>query len=222
MELLERTSEQSFDAITASRGRLPGIEGITIKPVTWYLGDFLRNRVRPCGSLRVPKELLRMELNHDLVVRDGQTEIDEVHFLLDALGMDLVESVEQRRVWVAHYNGQSLKPWQQVKAPVPWGDARHTMPGMDRNSNSTTMPQLFHSFVYYQDYHLTASKILIVDETGLSHKDAQGKDLYVSSASPYWRGNECIDMARQWFKEQFGVTFTEEMRPMTVYSVQRR
>jgi hypothetical protein len=222
MELLDRTSEQSFDAITAKRGRLPGIESISIKPVTWYLGDFLRNRIQPCGSLRVAKELLRMELNYDLVVRDGQTETDEVHFMLDALGMDLVESVEQRRVWVAHYNGQPLKPWQQVKAPVPWGDARYTMPGMDRNSNSTTMPQLFHGFVYYQGYDLTASKILIVDETGLSHKDSSGKDLYVSSASPYWRGSGCIDMARQWFKEQFGVTFTEETRPMTVYSVKRR
>ena len=74
----------------------------------------------------------------------------------------------------------------------------------------------------YQNPLLTSTAILIVNETGLSDKDSTGEDLYVSSASPYWQGEEIIDMARQWFKEQFGVTFTEETRPMTVYSVQRR
>ena len=222
MELLERTSENAFDAITAGRGRIPGIKSFSVKPVTWYLDDFLRNRVRPRGSLRVPTELRKIELNYDLVVRDGQTMTDEVHFVLDVLELDLIESVEQRQIWVAHYDGRPLKPWQQVKAPVPRGESRHTMPGMDRSSNRTTMPRLFDGFVYYQDYDLRANKILIIDETGLSRKDSSGEDLYVSSASPYWRGDECVEMARQWFKEQFGVTFTEETRPMTVYTVQRR
>jgi hypothetical protein len=31
-----------------------------------------------------------------------------------------------------------------------------------------------------------------------------------------------IEIARRWFEEQFGVTFTEELRPMTVYVVRRR
>ncbi|NQV33708.1 MAG: hypothetical protein HQ515_13530, partial [Phycisphaeraceae bacterium] len=223
MELIDRESENAFDAIAASRrGRVPGIKGISVKPVTWYLRDFLRSRVRPVGSLRVPQDLKMMELNFDLIVRDGQTEIDEVHFVLDALGLEWVESVEQRRVWLAHYDGRSLKPWEQVKAPVPRGDARHTMPGMDWNSSRATMPQLLNSFVAYQAMDLTANSVLIVDETGLPGKEASGETLYVSSASPNWRGEECLEMARQWFEEQFGVTFTQEIRPMTVYSVQRR
>jgi len=225
MELLEPISKKrhGFYEITPSQGRVPGFEGITVKPIRHALRDFLRSRVRSVGSLRMPRDLFDVfSLRYDLVIRDGQTLMDEIHFVLDTLGLELAESVEQRRVWVAHYDGRSLKPWQQVKAPVPRGNARHTMPGMDWNSKPITMPQLFEDFMRYQNPLLTSTAILIVNETGLSDKDSTGEDLYVSSASPYWRGDECIEMARQWFKEQFGVTFTEETRPMTVYSVQRR
>jgi len=44
----------------------------------------------------------------------------------------------------------------------------------------------------------------------------------VSSESPLWRGEEAIPMARKWFEEEFGVTFTEELRPMKVLVVQRK
>jgi hypothetical protein len=224
MELLEPISKKryGFYEITPSQGRVPGIEGITVKPIRHALRGFLRSRVPSVGSLRVPKDLFNVfTLRYDLVIKDGQTLIDEIHFVLDTLGLELVESVEQRRVFVAHYDGRPLKPWQQVKAPVQQGDP-HNDPGMDWDSKPITMPQLFEDFMRYQNPLLTSTAILIVNETGLSDKDSTGEDLHVSSASPYWQGEEIIDMARQWFKEQFGVTFTEETRPMTVYSVQRR
>jgi len=223
MELLEPINNKyGFHKITLSQGRVAGIEGITVKPIRHALRDFLRSRVPSVGSLRVPKELFDVfTLRYDLVIRDGQTLLDEINFVLDTLDLELAESVEQRRVFVAHYDGRPLKPWQQVKAPVQQGDP-HNDPGMDWDSKPITMPQLFEDFMRYQNPLLTSTAILIVNETGLSHEDSTGEDLYVSSASPYWQGEEIIDMARQWFREQFGVTFAEETRPMTVYSVQRR
>ena len=87
------------------------------------------------------------------------------------------------------------------------------------------MKQLFDHFAYWQDYDLSAKKIIIVDETGVPSKPAEGqslKSVAVSSEAPYWGGDESIKIAKKWFKEQFGVTFTEETRPMTVYLVRKR
>ena len=87
------------------------------------------------------------------------------------------------------------------------------------------MRRLLDGFTYYQGYDLTADKIIIIDETGLPSEPVEGqseKDIAVSSASPYWHGAESITLASKWFNEQFGVTFVEESRPMTVYVVRKR
>ena len=81
------------------------------------------------------------------------------------------------------------------------------------------------SLEYWQDYNLTANKIIIVDETGLPTDPSFGsasEKSAVSSESPYWGGEESIEIAKKWFKEQFGITFSEEIRPMTVYVVRKR
>ena len=136
-----------------------------------------------------------------------------------------MEITEQRDIWIARYDGRPLKPWQEVRAPVARGQARATQPGMDFSSNPHSMRRLFDGFTYYQGYDLTADKIIVIDETGLPSEPAQGQsreDVAVSSASPYWRGTESVELARKWFKEQFGITFVEESRPITVYVVRKR
>ena len=208
-------------------GRLNGITDTTgywVLPLESTLADFLRRRVKPYGSLRVPEELQTIELNVDLITKNEHSSRERVDFVLDSLGLEIVEIVEPRKVWIAHYDGRPLKPWREVKAPVARGDARALHPGMDFNSNPCTMEHLLESFAYYQDYDLEADRLIIIDETGLPSKPAEGQSeesIAVSSASPYWDGDESIEMARKWFREQFGVTFTEEIRTVTVYLVRR-
>jgi hypothetical protein len=227
MELLPRDNGRKLDDWYLP-GRLSGITDTTgywVLPVQSSLADFLRSRIKPYGSLRVPDELQNIQLNHDLITKNDHTSRDRVDFVLDALGFEIVEIREQRKVWIAHYDGRPLRPWREVKAPVARGDARHTKPGMDWNFNAHTMKNLLDSFAYYQDYDLGADRIMIIDETGLPSEPAEGQSeesIAVSSASPYWRGDESIEMARKWFREQFGVTFTEEIRPMIVHVVRKR
>ncbi|KPK42276.1 MAG: hypothetical protein AMJ65_07895 [Phycisphaerae bacterium SG8_4] len=226
MELLPRESEENFRG--HPRGRLRAITNATghrVWPVQSTLEDFLRPNVKPCGSVCVPEELRTMKLNYDLVARTEPTPRERADFVLNALGLEIIGVTEQRKVWVAHYDGRPLKPWQEVTAPVPRGDARHTMPGMASGRGRKSVRELFEDFAYYQDYHLSADGIIIVDETGLPSRPAEGQSagsVAVSSVSPYWRGDESIPIARKWFKEQFGITFTEEMRPMTVHIVRRQ
>ena len=86
------------------------------------------------------------------------------------------------------------------------------------------MQDLFDSFTHYQDRDLEADKIIIIDETGLPSPSLPGiNEKYgVSSESPFWGGEQSIEIAKRWFKEEFGVTFIEEIKPMTVYVVQSK
>jgi len=226
MELLPRESEENFRR--HPRGRLRGITDATghrVWPVQSTLEDFLRPNIKPCGSVRVGAGLRTMKLNYDLVARTEHTARERADFVLNALGLEIVVVTEQRKIWVARYDGRPLKPWQEVEAPVSRGDARHTMPGMASGRGRTSVRELFEGFVYYQDYHLSADKIVIVDETGLPSEPKEGESpgsVAVSSVSPYWRGDESIAIARKWFEEQFGITFTEQTRPMTVHIVRKQ
>jgi hypothetical protein len=76
-----------------------------------------------------------------------------------------------------------------------------------------------------QDPSLAGDGILIVDETGISSNmsgTGEAKAVYVSSDSPYWTGEDGPDMAKEWFEEELGVMFREEVRPETVYVVRRK
>jgi len=226
MELLPRESAEKIDAY--SPGRLPDITDASrqwVLPIQSSLADLVRTRIKPFGSLRVPKDLQKMKLNHDLITSNKFTQRQRAEFVLDELGLEIIEITEQRTVWVAHYDGRPLKPWQSVRAPVSQGDTRAIGPGMASGRGAFSMKHLLESFAYYQDYDLTAKNIIIVNETGLPLESTAGstsEESAVSSESPYWGGDESIEIAKKWFAEQFGVTFTEETRPMTIYVVRKR
>lgn len=225
MELLPRKNNEEFDAY--SPGRLPGITDTTgywVTPISSTLGDYLL-RFRPSGSLRVPSDIKNIQLNHDLVTHNKHTQRQRIDFVLDSLGFEIVETTENRKVWIANWNGQALKPWQKVKAPVPNPDHSALQAGMSSGSNPESMKNLFDSFVYYQGYDLHAKGIVIIDQTNIRSEpkpNERSSDVAVSSNSIYWGGKKAPEIARKWFKDEFGVTFKEEIRAMTVYVVQSK
>ena len=226
MELLPRKSDEEIHAY--SPGRLPEITDTTrlwVLPIQSSLGDFLRTRIKPWGSLRISENLREIELNYDLITSNKFSSRQRVDFVLDKLGLEIIEITENRRVWVAQYDGRPLKPWRQVEAPVTKPPRSPLRPGMDSTSSPHSIKHLFEIFAYWQDLDLNADKIIIIDKTGLPSEPKEGQSresIAVSSASPFWGGDESIEIAKKWFKEQFGITFTEESRPMTVYIVWKR
>ncbi|MGB7159317.1 MAG: hypothetical protein WBD40_14710 [Tepidisphaeraceae bacterium] len=224
MELVPRDEDAPIEAY--SFGKLPGITSHVVRPLggamprqSLTLGDFLRQSWEPTGTLRVPEALRKLPLNHDLVLAAQTPQRQQVDFVLKSLGLELTEVVEPRTVWVARYDGRPLKDWRDVKAPVPNPQRRALHAGMASGSGPTSIKDLFHGFVFYQDDQLAADRVLIVDETGL----AIGADPKpVSGESPYFGGPAAPAIAKQWFAEQFGVTFTEEKREQTVHVVRHR
>ncbi len=208
-------------------GTLPGITDKTghwVMPLRLALGDFLQSEFKPIGSLRVPADIAAIRLNHDLVTKNGDSGRSRSEFVLGQLGLELVETIEPRKVWIAHHDGRPLKPWRQVKSPVPNPDGRALRPGMASSMGPATMRELLDGLVFYQAQSLAATGILIIDQTGLPSGPAVPPDCKgaVAAEQPYWGGEESPEIAREWFQEQFGVTFTQETRPMTIYGVRRR
>lgn len=226
MELLTRESNEQFDLYAP--GRLPVISdahGYWVQAIQSPLGWFLQREFKPCGALRVPLELQNIKLNHDLITHNKFSPRQRVDFVLDSLGLEIIEITEDRKVWVANWNGQTLKPWRDVKAPVPNPNNTPAHAGMATSWGCCcSMQDLFDSFTYWQDLDLKADKIIIIDETGLPSPSHPGiNEKYgVSSESPFWGGEQSIEIAKRWFKEEFGVTFIEEIKPMTVYVVQSK
>jgi hypothetical protein len=226
MELLPRESDEEIQAY--SPGRLPDITNTTrlwVLPIQSSLGDFLRREFHSNGSLRIPDDLQEIKLNHDLITSNKFTQLQRADFVLNTLGLEIIEITEDRKVWIAHYDGRPLKPWRQIKAPVAHPPRSPLYPGMAETSGNHSIKQLFDNFAYWQDLALTADRIIVVDETGLPSEPVKGQppeSVAVSSESPFWGGDESIEIAKKWFAEQFGVTFSEEIRPMTVYVVRKR
>ncbi|MFH1743967.1 MAG: hypothetical protein ABIH23_33595 [bacterium] len=223
MEIVPRESDEEFSAYTY--GKMPGIKGYGVWPIQATLEHFLQGNYWediPRGALRLPRELSGIQLNFDLVVKHGVSQREQLDYVLDSLGLELVETMEERDVWVAHYDGRPLKPWREVKAPISSEGARATQPGMAITWGRLSMRNLFNSFAHWQDVDLTAKKLIIIDETGLPTGKPDDESAAVSSEDPYWGGEKSIEIARRWFKEEFGVTFAEEKRLMKVYLISRR
>ncbi|RJP30992.1 MAG: hypothetical protein C4527_08630 [Candidatus Omnitrophota bacterium] len=231
MELIPRESTDQMDAY--SFGKLPGIESHVVEPIQTSLCFYLRRIAWNCippGFLRVSEECKEIELNHDLIMNielarpSGQRE--RLAFVLDSLGLELVEIREERTIWIAHYDGRPLKPWQEVKAPVIQEITKPLVPGVASGRGTYSLEFLFGSFAYWQDDDLTAKDIVIVDKTGIPSGQrpdgSSDESTAVSSESPYWGGKQSIDLARKWFEQEFGITFTDEIQPMNIFVIRKK
>jgi hypothetical protein len=192
------------------------------------LGEYFRKgRSYGAGRIRMAHEFRDIELEHCLVYRDGTPERKRDETVLDFFGLETVEFTEPRTVWIATHDERPLKPHKEVKAPYPYDDLRTDKTGTARSASHMlyTLAGLFRDFVSDRDPSLTAEGILIIDETGIvSERDGsgEGEPVFVSYESPWWTGEDAPAMARDWFEKEFGITFREEVRPVTVYVVRKK
>ena len=214
------------------------------------LSDFISRhaaRVTSHESWRVPKELADLELNRqDLVYRDGTAWEEWVQHLLNVYDLEFHDQMEQRTFWIAHHDGRQLKPWRQVVPPVPYivenGVKRIGVVrvGIGQHGSPVTMHELFDDFNRLQNRYLTADSPIIEDQTGLPRPAPRDRETYatakqyeenvkskhyVAADSPWFAGGkhsaESQPMAREWFEKEFGITFEQETRQMTVHVVRR-
>jgi hypothetical protein len=213
--------------------------------------DFVRLRAaiadgdHAVETWRVPKELLAVEFPRtDLVFEKDTPWRQWVGFALNSIGLEFADVLEERTYWIAEHDGRKLKPYQQVQPPVPYlvqgGKEQKGLvkPGVGYHLRPITMHELFADFNRLQNEDLGGRNPIIVDHTGLprepqwerskyptrdEYQKAVNFDRYlVATDSPWFAGEESQAMARVWYKNEFGVTFKEEQRELTIHIIRRR
>ena len=195
------------------------------------------------GTWRLAKEFRDIELPRADLVHEADVPWQEwVQFALNHFGFEYVDQLENRTVWIARHDGRELKPWQEVKPPVPYiveGGVEKkgvVRPGIGHVLVPATMQQLFADFTRLMG-DLDADKPWIIDQTGLpmpppydaeqhgtprQYSENVLPEYYAATDSPWFVGHESIAMAREWYAKEFGITFTEEIRPVTVHVIRRK
>jgi len=207
MELLERPNQESIYFIGVSN-ILPGHEDYKVLPINYpisglvtslrYNSDILPYDI---ARIRIEDNAAEQKLLADLIYREGITHLQRAEYVLGLFGMELiVEDGESRQVLVARYNGQKLKPQQQVKAPLRYDSSKKSKVGMTSSSRDQN-----------RDIKDDSKKLIIVNETRIEGN--------ISSERAFWPGDEGLRLAKKWFKDHFGVTFTEETRTMKTYVI---
>lgn len=166
-----------------------------------------------------------------------------VQFGLKQFGLKYEDREEQRTLWIAHHDGRKLKPWQQVEPPVPYvveGGVEkkgYVRPGIGYWLKPAPLNSLFADFNRMIDREdLTADKPWIVDETGLpapppydeakhgsyrQYRENVVPHFFAATDAPYFVGHESLQLARDWYEREFGITFEEVERPVTVHVIRR-
>ncbi len=228
MELLERPDNERIYFINASNS-LPGHEEYKIQPINGKIRGLVSS-LRYIDNIQ-PYELVPMlvedvnieqELNYDLIYKEGIRQLEQTEFVLNHFGLKLViEEGPSRKVLVAKYNGQPLKNYRDVKVPSLYDDTKESRAGMlaSMTSSGYRMTDLLHDLATQQNMEIEKDdeKMVIFNETGLDFEHGP-----VSDKTAFWPGAEGLELAKKWFEEQFGVTFTEEIRPMKIYIIRKR
>lgn len=138
---------------------------------------------------------------------------------LQKCGLEISETNTPRKVLVAHYDGRKL-PFPPEVFPIN-GKSRGWK---SINSENGTELAANHVFVSYQEalnFGLDAGdpRLFIINETGLSETARPNQtypDSYLSEQNAFWSGTGADASARDWFRDNFGITFQEEERPLRV------
>ncbi|MCA9189326.1 MAG: hypothetical protein R3E01_22725 [Pirellulaceae bacterium] len=189
-------------------------------------------------------ELLELEFPRcDVMYEHGTDWRTWVQHFFNEVGLEFVDVVEQRTHWLAQHDGRKLKPWEKVQPPVPYlmRDGKPSYGvlaiGRGRSGSPATITRLFDEFNEVQNNRYTAKQPVIIDETGLprpvqwdsakypqwrDYYEAEVKKCFVATDSPYFDGSDGQKMACEWFEKEFGITFKEETRAVTVHVIRKK
>ena len=148
-------------------------------------------------------------MNHDFVYRDDATEAERYTFMLEQMGYELKRITEERRVFVATYDGRKLPDPETVSAPNPFG------------WGPFTAKNLIDALTRVHNTDMLATGPVFIDETGLPDKPGPGqehKDIAITMEMPNFTTQD-FEKLRPWFRDTFGITFVQEIRPMEVIVV---
>ena len=208
MELIPKQTDENYK-FTMLPKNLPGHDGYSAVAIVGDLKSQFRSHPLGPGAMRWPKATASIEMNHDFVYRDDTTQAERYAFILEQMGYELKKVTEERKVFIATYDGRELPDPEKVSAPNPagWG--------------AFTARTLIDTLTRVNDPDLQASGPVFIDQTGLPAQPAPGqdyKDTAITMEMPSFT-TQSFETLRPWFKDTFGISFVEETRLMEILVV---
>jgi len=191
-------------------GPIKGLDGYEI----WRIGsnvDFFAKMypdVPSYGRMRYEGDFNDIYLQYDIIGRSDIPNQKYVQEALSRVGIEVVENEDLCTVWIAEYNGQELKNPHSIKIPFP--NAPSETPGSLSSSGwSSKIKYVLNNLAKQQD-------IVVEDKTGIDEQTE------LTWQIPNFKTQVGADLAKEWFEENFGITFKIEQRPMKVWIVRKK
>jgi hypothetical protein len=209
MELIPKDTGETY-ALTMFPKNLPGHEGYSAASLEGDLKEQFRYQILGAGVTRWPDDTPSTELCHDLVYRDDVSQPEQYRFILQELEYRIERVIENRDVFVASYDGRALPDPEIVSTPNPVGGGYYTA-GI-----------LIDLLTRARNCDFLAQGPVFVDETGLPSKPGPQQtfeDIAICMEMP--NTDQSFEALRPWFKENFGITFTQETRALEVFVIKK-
>jgi hypothetical protein len=191
-------------------GSIQGLENYKI----WRIGTTVNYFARyypsasSYGRMKFAGDFNDVFLQYDIIGRGDIPTQKYVAETLSRVGIEIVESEGTCTVWIAEYNGQKLKNPHSIKIPYP--NAPAGVPGSAAALGwSFNIKTLLNNLAQQQN-------IVVEDKTGID------VETELTWEVPNFKTQVGTDLAKNWFKDNFGITFKIEQRRMKVWVVRKK
>ena len=196
---------------------LPGVKGYRIALLggTWkeLVQSFARSQKEDPELVQVVPELQEKRAEGTVVFPESVRYEGACRAFFEKNGVHVETRQIDRTVWVARYDGRPLPCWLYVH-PLTADDlgSEPVLRGGGRTMTASTILNIFQMAINQGNLK---EKVIIVDETGLPSalgKNQSWGSICLSNQYAFGIGDAATERAKEWFKDNFGITFSKEMR----------
>ncbi|MBI5094636.1 MAG: hypothetical protein HZB26_19650 [Candidatus Hydrogenedentes bacterium] len=135
-------------------------------------------------------------------------------------GVRVEERSVSRSVWVARYDGRPLPCWRYVR-PLT-AEELGSEPVCRVGGRTMTARSVLDYFAMAINQGNPGEKVVIVDETGLPSVPGENQSwgsICLSYSNAFGTGDVATQKAKDWFRDNFGITFSREVRPFSALTL---
>lgn len=146
-------------------------------------------------------------LQHEIIYHGKGFQWDTcIEFVLQQYGLEAVQSEAEETVLIAEYDGRPMKDYRDVRCPAVRGST--TTPGMlsFMTSSGISLRSVLAGLARDQE-------VMIVNHTGLD------ENMVITQETANFKTEKGMELATDWFGDNFGIVFRTEQRRLPVWVV---
>ena len=203
---------------------LPGVAGYRIAPLGSTWDALVRSLALVRGAdpelAQAAPPLQGKAINGLAVYPDNVEYAAAVEAFLERNAVRIETQEVPGEAWVARYDGRPLPCWRYVR-PLTAGQlgSEPVTRGGGRMMNAKA---ILKNFEMALNQGSAGEKVVILDETGLPSVPGENQtwgSICLSYNYAFGKSDAATEKAKEWFKDNFGITFTKENRPLVALTL---